>query len=339
MTIHQVDNDDDAWPLPSDAIASEAPPRYGGAMQWHALEHDDVVASWEAAVIDACAARGAARRAGGADAERRAQRARATQLSSRSRRIALLNETLVRGAAMARTTLHASGFARCDAGDVRGATCALDAAERLASVLNDTATTPLLMNTAPDLLADELAALGGTRQALLVAVVQQFLLTPCARAIAPLLRSSTQTNSADRDDALVHDGIGAERPAARPRRCALSLRLVEQTLRAIVLELCGALDAYVFDTLWTAQPALTAPQQLGVDLGSSASPHGRIHSTVAIAQLFAQSARFERTVLTVGDRTQTFSARHHFTRRRSTGAQRIARRACQHVVQQICQNC
>jgi hypothetical protein len=258
------DNDDDAWPLPSDAIASEAPPRYGGAMQWHALEHDDVVASWEA-VIDVVRPE-ALRDAPAVLMQSVAPSAtRATQLSSRSRRIALLNETLVRGAATARTTLHASGFARCDAGDVRGATCALDAAERLATVLNDTAATPLLMNTAPELLADELAALGGTRQSLLVAVVQQFLLTPCARAIAPLLR--TPTNSADATTLSTTMALALS-DLQRDLDVVRSVCVSPATLRAIVLELCGALDAYIFDTLWATQPSLPAPQQLGVDLGA-----------------------------------------------------------------------
>lgn len=254
-----VDDDADEWPLPSDAIAQESPPRYAGAMQWHALEHDDVVAAWEAAVD---AARPETLRDAPAALMQSVapSAARATQLSSRSRRIALLNDTLVRGAGMARHALHSIGFARCDAGDVRGATCALDATERLASALSDAATTPLLMNTAPDLLADELSALGATRQALLVSVVQQFLLTPCARAIAPLLRGDTGAPMAN-----------ALSDLERDLEIVRSACVASQTLRTVVLELCGSLDAYVFDTLWTAQPPLSrdgAAQQLGAELAA-----------------------------------------------------------------------
>lgn len=258
---YPVVDDGDEWPLPSDAIAQESPPRYAGAIQWHALEHDDVVAAWEATVD-------AARPETLRDAPAALMQsvapcaARATQLSSRSRRIALLNDTLVRGAGMARNALHSIGFARCDAGDVRGAAYALDAAERLAGVLNDAATTPLLMNTAPDLLADELAALGSTRQALLVSLVQQFLLTQCARAIAPLLRGETGAGAAMSN---------ALSDLQRDLEVVRSSCVAPQTLRTVVLELCGSLDAYVFDTLWAAQPPLSrdgAAQQLGTELAA-----------------------------------------------------------------------
>lgn len=262
-----ADDAADVWPLPSDAIVHEAPPSYAGAMQWHALEYDDLAAAWRSAVVDAESLRGAPAALLQCAA---ASAARATQLSSRARRTALLRETLVRGAGLARSTVQAIGFARCDAGDVRGAALALDAADRMADALADAAATPLVMSTAPDLLADELSALAAMRQALLVSLVQQFLLSPLARAVGPLLQARG-------GGARASDG-GAVSSTMAAALCDLQrdLELVRdasgaRTARSVVLELCGAVDAFVFDTLWAAQPTLSAAAaaQLGADLGAA----------------------------------------------------------------------
>jgi hypothetical protein len=257
-----------AWPLPSDAFVDEAPPSYAGAMQWLALEYDDIAAVWNGAINSVAAS---LRDAPAVLLQCLAPSAtRGTQLSSRGRRASLLRETLVRGAGLARSTLQAIGFARCDAGDVHGAAVALDSAERLAVALEDAAATPLVMTTAPDVLADELAALRAMRQALLASLVQQFLLTPLAQTLAPLVRAPRARAGGAANEVSAHVAVALcdlQRDLERVRDACDSSGT---TMRTVVLELCGAIDAHVFETLWTAQPTMAqaAAAQLSTDLAA-----------------------------------------------------------------------
>jgi hypothetical protein len=257
-----------AWPLPSDAFVDEAPPSYAGAMQWLALEYDDIAAVWNGAINNVAAS---LRDAPAVLLQCLAPSAtRGTQLSSRGRRASLLRETLVRGAGLARSTLQAIGFARCDAGDVHGAAVALDSAERLAVALEDAAATPLVMTTAPDVLADELAALRAMRQALLASLVQQFLLTPLAQTLAPLVRAPRARAGGAANEVSAHVAVALcdlQRDLERVRDACDSSGT---TMRTVVLELCGAIDAHVFETLWTAQPTMAqaAAAQLSTDLAA-----------------------------------------------------------------------
>jgi hypothetical protein len=257
-----------AWPLPSDAFVDEAPPSYAGAMQWLALEYDDIAAVWNGAINSVAAS---LRDAPAVLLQCLAPSAtRGTQLSSRGRRASLLRETLVRGAGLARSTLQAIGFARCDAGDVHGAAVALDSAERLAVALEDAAATPLVMTTAPDVLADELAALRAMRQALLASLVQQFLLTPLAQTLAPLVRAPRARAGGAANEVSAHVAVAlcdVQRDLERVRDACDSSGT---TMRTVVLELCGAIDAHVFETLWTAQPTMAqaAAAQLSTDLAA-----------------------------------------------------------------------
>jgi hypothetical protein len=273
------DDDDDeredavAWPLPSDAFVDEAPPSYAGAMQWLALEYDDIAAVWNGAinVAAAVASPSSLRDAPAVLLQCLAPSAtRGTQLSSRGRRASLLRETLVRGAGLARSTLQAIGFARCDAGDVHGAAVVLDSAERMAVALEDAAATPLVMTTAPDVLADELAALRAMRQALLASLVQQFLLTPLAQTMAPIVRAPRARAGGAANEVSANVAVALcdlQRDLERVRDACDSSGT---TMRTVVLELCGAIDAHVFDTLWAAQPTMAqaAAAQLSTDLAA-----------------------------------------------------------------------